>query len=195
MSLNSLVQMNVSGQITPAAYSGKSTHINTIISKAENIPFTETDIRSLVGNNVNILSYEELMSKKSIHDALAPHGTLILLYQFQGTNVGHWVACWMHGMRIYHYDSYGFSPDYESGQLHYTKLLHESGFEVLVNPHAHQYIKEHTNTCGRHVCMRLLFGSYDHDKYNAMVREAVKLDTPDDIVTAMTITHGLNRLK
>lgn len=165
--------------------------MNRLIHNAEQLPTTDRAIRSILKDKCNILSYTELMEYSSITDALGPHKALVLLYQFPGEGVGHWVSCWEWRGRLWHYDSYGLQPDEEVHDTHYSDLLVASNLPVVVNPYRHQHFRDQSNTCGRHVALRLLFGAYDHEAYDALVREGLKIRRPDDLVTALTITHTL----
>lgn len=221
-----------------------------LLNNAEDIPFSDSDIRTLLGRSVRIYSYEQLYGiqhvdemfnvrkatghlddflsdrqgdehailpiygrggKHSMTDqetsssgeAFHPSGVpmAVVLYQFEGTEVGHWIALWKSKDKdtqeqiLHHYDSMGFEPDHETGHKKYTQLLEQSGMRVDVNVFEHQRFKDHTNTCGRHACMRLMHHFLSHAKYDRMMKKHDKgnilsLRTPDDLVTAFTITHG-----
>lgn len=165
--------------------------MNSLLHNAEDIPLSDNDIRSILNGRCNILSYDELERYTSLDDALGAHRVLILLYQFSGTTIGHWVGCWEHRGKIYHYDSLGLRPDAESGRSHYTALIAGSQMPVSINTHQHQLVRHHTNTCGRHVALRILFGGSSHDQYHKLITGAIDIRHPDDLVTAFTLSHTL----
>ena len=164
--------------------------MDKLIEAGEDIPLSDSDIDSILDGQVRILSYSELKGYNSLHNALGPHQAMVLLYQFPGETVGHWVACWIHGGKVWHYDSYGLNPDAETrGETWYSGLLADSGLEVMTSRYKHQEFREHINTCGRHAALRLLFGAHTHDQYNEIVTSSCL--SPDALATAMTLTHSL----
>jgi len=135
----------------------------------EQISLSESDIKTMLNGQCNVLTYPELVNYDNINDAMGPHGALILLYM-TNQNYGHWVCAFKRNNNaIEFFDSYGFFPDDElklipeyfrkvSNQLypHLTYLLLKSKNKIEYNNVQLQKLKKDVNTCGRWCIVRIM---------------------------------------
>jgi len=133
-------------------------------------PLTDGDIKQFLGNNTKIIEYGELNNYKSIDDLLGDKNFVVILVETE-VNSGHWVTLlrYPNSKYIEWFDSYGLYPDDElkyvnldeRAELDESKpalsyLLDECPYTVVYNKTDLQQWKAGVNTCGRHVCLRLL---------------------------------------
>lgn len=162
---------------------------------------SEDDMRALLPG-VRVVSYPELSSFSRIEDAMDQIGRVVILFLTTGLSQGHWIT--VHANPNTHvmefFDSYGLRPDGERKWLSHSKLveLHEKdatlthmlddannrGWKVVYNPYHFQREDDDSETCGRHVAVRLLHGGIDIKRYKALV-SASRL-TPDEFVLQQT---------
>lgn len=180
--------------------------INNYMKKLKDYSLSNFDILALLKNKTNIITYPELHKFNNINEILYPYNCCVILFMTTN-NGGHWCCLFKrkdnkNNEVISFYDSYGDLPDdqlayikdifrLESNQYlpHLTALLYKyakEGGNVEYNEFQHQLLDNHYNTCGRHVCCRLLFKDIlNIYQYNKFVN-CFKGYTPDDIVTLIT---------
>jgi len=118
--------------------------------------------------DANIIKYSELANYCSIDSVFSGNNYVILLIE-SGKRSGHWVALIRYDNCIEQFDSYSSSIDHELSFIdekmkeklnetnHYlTKLLNKSSYKIVVNKYKFQSEIDGTNTCGKHVILRLL---------------------------------------
>jgi hypothetical protein len=168
------------------------------ISKIEEYPLGDSDIKKILGDNINILSYPKLQEYNNIDDIFDNLGRCILLFLTENEYTGHWLC--MHKDRygaIHYFDPYGKGIDQSKKWLTRDKLaeldqdkpllmnlLRKSGKEVYYNTHDFQIDREGINTCGRHCTVRLLFKDLDLNEYKDLI---INTDLPpDEFVSIIT---------
>ena len=128
--------------------------------------FSETDIRSIVGN-VRIIKYDELTRYKKI-EQLLPKGRdcVVIFYETESKNEGHWTSLCRNQNEYTFFDSYGNSEntDYQyipvplreelNIQRDYLRELLK-GKKLIQNHMDFQSWKPTVATCGRFVSMFL----------------------------------------
>lgn len=155
------------------------------------------EIYDFFDGKLNIISYRELINYKTIDEVLGKYNMCVLLF-LSKPNYGHWTCVFRtidDGIEFF--DSYSFKPDSELSLInmdfrkqsnqqypYLTYLLYKSGKQIEYNHHKFQKISNSTqyNTCGRWVCIRLLFRELKLNKF-------IKLfDIPnaDEFITKMT---------
>ena len=154
-------------------------------------------------NNIKIISYNELANYETIEDLLPKkRDYLILLYQTETENAGHWVSLVRDDKKIFYFDSLGgdiddpFNWDNKNPimkEKYLTKLLEnaeDDGFEVYVNLIKYQKNEFLINTCGRHcICFIEMNKNFNYnldDYYNFM--KTIKKDIKksyDEIVATL----------
>ena len=144
---------------------------------------SDSDIRTILGADTQILKYSELAGVGSM-DELLPRlvDSCILLYE-ESPNRGHWVALLKYNDIFEHFDSYGIKPETELQWINMKKrrmlkqatpylspLLDDERYNRV----RYQELDPDVNTCGSHIVnriYRLKHYSMDPDAYNEFMRE------------------------
>lgn len=152
--------------------------IDTRILKAEDYDLSDNDILRITDNQTKIFLYSDLEQFDNIDDLLNPYGCCVILYQLE-QNVGHWVCLIKHkNDTLEFFDPYGLSIDEElkysefnlrrhEGEItpHLTALIDKSNWRLISNDFKLQKFKEHVNTCGRWVALRIRFKDVSLEKF------------------------------
>ena len=149
--------------------------------------------------DIKIIVYNDLKDYKTIDELLPKKKDyVILLYQTEAENSGHWVALCRDNDNIYYFDSYGKPADqpqeWNTKNIMIpnllTNLLNDDNFNVYENDKAYQKHAYLINTCGRH-CVNFIefFKNFNFDLfdyYKAMKELKTNLKKSyDDIVCAL----------
>ena len=175
--------------------------LSNLIKNAEEIELSEDDIRKIVDNEVNVISYEDLFSYGSIESALGPYKALIVLYEVQSHSEGHWGLLYLQNNVLHFFDPLGIEMDKELDLIpnfyklnnhgeptpHLTYLVEKSGYKVISNKTRYQKVDSHVNTCGRHCCVRLKFRHLDEEQY----KKLWSVIPADKEVTELTLMYSL----
>ena len=175
--------------------------IDELIKKSENIPLSGTQLRDLTNGKANIMRYEELMGYDNIEDVLAPHGAVILLYQTEDRDFGHYATLFKDENRkdvLIFYDSLGIGLDEElkfskynqknmDGKIvkHLTNLIDNSKYRVDNNKVRLQRSVTDVNTCGRYAGLRVRLRHLTNRQFNSMLKNNEHYN-PDFWVSAIT---------
>lgn len=123
-----------------------------------------------------IIRYPEFNNMKSIDEAFTQNNAVIIFFEINDANSGHWCCMIKNNNQIEFFDPYGLKID---GEWKYTtlhnrkelneqfkplsKLLKKSGYKIIHNPYKIQQFEFPFNkqiirpsTCGRHSALRLL---------------------------------------
>ena len=128
--------------------------------------FSIDDIRNLVGN-INMVKFSDLDEYKSVEELLPKQkDAIVIFWEIESINVGHWTALCRLNQTYIFYDSYGntlqedfsYIPISLRSQLGIEKdYLKEllKGKHVITNHVDYQKMKDGVDTCGRFVAMFL----------------------------------------
>ena len=160
-------------------------------------PLSDDDIRRVLGNDIEILTYPELERKQSIDECFDRKGRCIILFLTESETSGHWCCMMKHKDGIYFWDPYGDAPEEQKeglsnsrlqrldmDQPFLTRLLRASGRPVSYNSHQYQTDGRGINTCGRWCVARLLYAPKSEDYFYNVVKKS-KLP-PDEFVVGLT---------
>ena len=167
---------------------------------------TEDDMKVLLPG-VRVITYPELKAFSCIEEAMGgPNGKLVILFLTTGLSEGHWV-----GLQripdtkkgtpvIEFFDSYGIRPEGEKKWLSHSQLVYldedepilrnllvdaaKRGYQIDYSQHQFQDEEDTSETCGRHVAMRLLHGGMNLKKYKDFITSTHL--TPDEFVLLAT---------
>lgn len=178
------------------------------IRKLLSYSLTDTDMRKVFKpKRTNIILYQDLDKYKHIDDLFknSDNTNCILFFpENENGNIGHWIGILKHTNGTYEYfDPYKdmkgkdgiYTPDEERKWLTrniikklnleqptLTNLFINSGVKtIMCNPYPFQEEKEGINTCGRHVCCRILHSKLTIDEYWDLVKKSGK--NPDIFVS------------
>lgn len=129
-------------------------------------PLSSLDIKHYLGDNANVLVYDDLLEYDSIMQLLPKKKDFAVILFRTAEDYGHWITLIRNGNNILHYDPYGNRPDrimewnsaymnrslgQDFPQLSY--LLNnalDEGFRVTFNETQYQKRSDHSfATCGR----------------------------------------------
>lgn len=164
--------------------------------RAEAYSLGDNDIRKLLGGDCKITTYTDLNNVSHINEIFDRKGRAVVFFPQESASVGHWIGLIKDGRHIEFFDSYGNYPDKQKPDIDtqkelqidqplLTKLLEDSGCRVIYNKVALQKTKDDVQSCGRHVCVRLLYSKYPIAKYRAMIKRTGL--TPDEFVVRETM--------
>jgi len=173
--------------------------IDKDILRAEDYDLSDNDILRITDNKTKIFLYSDLEKVNNIDEILNPYGCCVILYQLE-ENVGHWICLIKHKNNIIEFfDPYGIKVDQElkfskftlrrhNGVIvpHLTALIHKSNYKIISNNFKLQQFKEHVNTCGRWVSMRIRFRDVSLNKFVKLFTNN-KCYSGDFWISAMTL--------
>lgn len=175
----------------------------TKINKLEHTPLNDGEIRKYL-KGINIITYPELKNLKYFpFDKL---GRLIIFFETQNKNVGHWLAVRKDEINktITWFDPYGIYPDGdekwvnknvlkqlgEDGKFGFN-ILHNyflDGYRIFYNNIDFQSKKDDIATCGRWCCCFLLMNT-DINNFNKIINQLCKeYNLSNDELVSMIIS-------
>lgn len=164
------------------------------LQKLEQLPLDMDNLKAMLHSShfdqeVRILHYNDI-SKYSLQDFLEnPFWIILLSIESPGAPpIGHFIALFKGGSGIEHFDSYGLTIDQEISITHerglLTKFLQPIISQVFQGRATLQSKKNHTNTCGRWVVLRLIYYQKSYDEFVRYIH-SVQIE-PDLAVTMLT---------
>jgi len=172
------------------------------VARMVHYALTGDDIIKVLGKT-NIVKYPDLL-KHSIDSLFDNKGRCVLLFLVQGQDSGHWMCLIRRPGSIEVFDSFGVAIDGERRWLDKKKLLdfgeaapllhqllaefEQSGGKVIHNTSKLQ--KDDSDTCGSHVCCRLLHKDTPIEQYVTQLRSQGE---PDDVVARYIVGSILHK--
>jgi len=177
--------------------------IDKLALKGEDYSISEDDLKNMTDNKYEIYKYHHLGDFNNINDILGANGGCIILFQNESANSGHWVTLFKRDSNtLEFFDSYGLKPDdelkYSKYNLrihnnepvpHLTHLLNNNNYKLIYNKFKFQKWKHETNTCGRHIGLRLKYRNYTLEEYKKLLMNNKYYDS-DFWVTVLTHEYG-----
>lgn len=167
------------------------------LEEVKDYPLSDGDIRTILGDDIRIMTYPELKHMRSIDECFDKKGRCIILFLTSSPTEGHWCCMLKKKRGIEFFDPYGEKPEAQKDgvpkgrleqlderQPYLTKLLRASGRPVFYNTHDFQKDSADINTCGRHCVVRCLYGPYSIQKYKRIIDSSGL--SPDDFVSGIT---------
>lgn len=160
-----------------------------------NYSLSDKDIRRLLHDNTNVVTYEMLANVQSIEQLLAKGGNAVVLYPGAGPGIGHW-TCVLYtvndrGKRVIEFfDPYGMSVDAEFGMAHkqlpryMARLLYNTPYQIEYNDKPIQIMAADVTTCGRHCVNRIRNANLPLSEYIRRFGTGYGA-TADEIVTVL----------
>ena len=157
------------------------------------------EIKELLG--VNIIRFSELKDYNNIEELLQPNTGVVIFWETQAYNRGHWTALMRYDDYYEYFDSYGLleSEDFALVPKHTKKELKErdylkalfTGENIVQNTFDYQKWDDKTMTCGRWVVLRLyLFqNGYNLKQFNRTIKSKMKqnnFDSYDELAVYYT---------
>jgi hypothetical protein len=163
---------------------------------------SNTDIFKIIGKST-VIKYPDLASKKSIFECFDSRNRCVLFFETVSNGVGHWEAIFYipSTKTIHFFDSYGLKQDdaekfinsktavtLRENKPYLTNLINiaiNQGYKYEYNSHDYQSWKGDVETCGKHVCNRLLNMNIDNEEYfNYMnqMKSKLNVENYDNVV-------------
>lgn len=170
--------------------------MTTFVKNAEAKDLTGRDISAALNDAPQQVLYSDITT---IDAMLGARGCYVMLYQFPGQSLGHWVCGFLLQGKLHTFDPYGLQPDEPmemmgSAETRYKDAIESSKYypdHVLNNRFAYQKLKSGIDTCGRHVIARLLFRMMDNEEYHTLMMGRIGR-TPDERVTLLTLASTMS---
>ena len=173
--------------------------IDKDIYRAEDYELSGDDIMRITDHKTKLILYSDLEQVNNIDEILYQYNCCVILYQLE-INVGHYVCLIKHkNNTLEFFDPYGMFIDEElkyskynlrrhKGVVttHLTALIDKSNYKLISNDLKLQKFKEHVNTCGRWVCMRIRFKDVSLKRFAELFKKNKCYDG-DFWVSAMTL--------
>ena len=141
------------------------TNLSNYLKTAEEIDLSGADIHKITDGKCVPMSYHELEKYNSLNELFESSNAIMLLYEIEGINTGHWVLLIRHNKAVVEFfDPYALNPDEE---LKYSKiyyrthkkndvphlqylLYNQNQYSIIINKCKLQKLLGTVNTCGRH---------------------------------------------
>jgi len=179
-----------------------ATNIESVVKYYVKKDLTGDEIKKIIGKYP--ILYSDLKNY-TIKKLLKGVGDFqVILLQTLSKVEGHYVALFQRSDGIYYFDSYGLgSPDSYKEYTKYdeqfdnylTKLLKESGKQIISNNYDYQSWNPGTSTCGRYSALRIHLMGLDNDEFHSLFigNQSKFLNRADYVVTMLTLT-ALNNI-
>jgi hypothetical protein len=148
-------------------------------------PLSESEIKKLVGNKIEITTYSRLKNRRSLFTS-KPNIMLLIESKYM---YGHWVIIMNYPNKIEFFNPYGTFPDNELNyiNLHFkaqnqmdkrylTSLLVRSGKKIYYSQYRLQSKKNNTQTCGYWCLVRLHYKHLNEHQFANMFKGAKNKD-------------------
>lgn len=168
--------------------------VRKVLDKYNDIPLSDADIKRLMGNQANVVTYSQLRNYKTIDQLLGPSKVCFLLYEWR-KNYGHWTVITRHNNDIEFFNPYGGQPDdeldnvnpelrKELGEDHpyLCDLLRKCPYEITYNEFQFQKLDQGIKTCGKWCVIRAYLKDMDLYDFQKLFYDMYA----DDIVTILT---------
>lgn len=168
--------------------------VRKILDKYKDIPLSDADVRRLVGDKANVITYSQLRGYNTIDQVLGPYKCCFLLYEWR-KGYGHWTLLTRHKNLIEFFNPYGGKPDdeldnvnpelrEELGEDHpyLCDLLRKCNYDLSYNEFQFQKLDQGVKSCGRWTVIRALLKDMDLYDFQKLFYDLYA----DDIVTVIT---------
>ena len=169
-------------------------------------PLSDTDLKTILGEDTKIITYPELSKYNNIDELLPNSYDFVIILLLESPASGHWTGLLRYNDGYEFFDSYGNAPDYDLSHWltpnerlklnennKYLSLLLQ-GKPHVYNKIKYQVMKRGVNTCGDHVAYRCFlfkknqFNLKDDQKHVANYTRLYGL-TPDQLVAKFVGEH------
>ena len=177
---------------------------DSFISNGEQYDLSSDDVMEITDNKYKFILYHDLEKYNNIDEVLGTNKGVILLFQNESSNSGHWVSLFADDDTLYFWDSYGLKMDEELKYTefttrihngvpvaHLTHLVEKSNYKVISNTYRYQKWKHHTNTCGRWAATRLKLRDMSEEEFKKLFTKNKYYD-PDFWITVATKHYGIS---
>lgn len=170
---------------------------------------TDEEMRHLMNNKVNLVTYSKIKDYASIDELLGPYKRCIILFETK-KNYGHWCCCFLDRYRQLHFfNSYGdYGGKYQGypdaylpmiskeiriecneNHPYLSELFLNSDYELEYNDYQYQKLGDKIKTCGYWVVLRLFLEKFTDDEFRDFVlRNCDKFNrSPDELAVTLVM--------
>ena len=178
--------------------------LDNYILNGEQYDLSSDDVMNITDNKYKFILYHDLEKYNNIDEVLGVNKGVIILFQNENHNSGHWCSMWLDGDTLYFWDSYGLQMDEELKYTEYTRRVHncvpvphlthlvnQSNYKVISNTYRYQKWKRDTNTCGRFCALRLRMRDTTEEEFKKLLTKNKYYDA-DFWVTVLTIHYAIS---
>lgn len=180
--------------------------MSTLI-KLEKTELTDADLRKVLGQGINIISYPDLAKYASLQECFGRNSIFIIFFETDSQTVGHWTMMLLNRKQraMEFWDPYGLGIDCDKKYIgvpmlkklkEYSPILTDmcadagqNGFTVTANTVDYQSWASGVADCGRHVAVRGKKAQLSEQQYYNFLKQYMtsrRLATFDDAVTDIT---------
>ena len=172
----------------------------------EKYELSNTDIKKILGNRVNIIPYPKLKQYTSFDAMFQNVGYCVIFFETVSATTGHWQCIFKTSDNNYEFwDSYGLKPSGDKNYIQNKILIQldevkpylpdvinnvlQTGKTVIYNAIDYQQWIGSVSTCGRHICTRLLYRDLNEKQYyNFLIKymQDNNLNSFDEAVVKIT---------
>lgn len=175
--------------------------MNKLLNHIESEPLSGRDILEAVDDKTKVILYSAIHQYRNIEQLLEPHDSCVILYETR-PRFGHWVCVFLNrdtGVLEF-FDPYGKQIDSQLNHIpkkfrdmtyqnspYLSRLMLNSPYRLTYNDKPLQKIKNGTNSCGRHVALRLVMRNLSIREYQKFLTSKLSGPmTPDKMVSMLT---------
>ena len=161
--------------------------LHDAIHHYEGVALSGKAMKAFAAPGTHIFMEHELVGKNRSW-MVGSTGAYIMLYEFPGKAMGHWICGWAQpDGSVHHFDPYGKPPNCYIQKKTYLNVLQEGKYT-----YSHIDFQGHNrsiDTCGRHCLVRLMFRDHTDQEYSRLVH---RNGNADEVVTLMTLHATFN---
>ena len=139
-------------------------------------PLSDTDLKTIIGEDTKIITYPELSRYNNIEELLPNPYDFVVILLLESPASGHWLCLLRYNNGYEFFDSYGNPPDYDlshwltpqerlklgESQKYLSYLL--QGNPYVYSKIKYQVMRRGVNTCGDHVAYRCFLFKKKHGR-------------------------------
>lgn len=154
-----------------------------IVDKSEHYPLSGEDLRILTKEQCEIRRYKDAV-KMSLDDMLGQNRAVIILIEFDDSDIGHWVTLFeTDDNKLEYFNSLGFGLK-EKNLIELNNIL--INHEIVYNKTRLQSNHRDINTCGRYAGLRIVLRHLSLNDFITLLKKNKHYD-PDFWVSILTI--------
>lgn len=168
--------------------------VRKLLDKYNDMPLSDADVKKLMGNHANIVTYSQIRNYSSIDQLLGPYGVVFILYEWR-KGYGHWTVLTKHKNLLEFFNPYGGMPDdeldnvnpdlrKELGEDHpyLSDLLRKCKYDLSYNEFQFQRLDHGIKTCGKWCVIRAYLKDLDLYDFQKLFHDMYA----DDLVSILT---------
>jgi hypothetical protein len=169
--------------------------MNKLIEKS----LSGEEILKCIKGRANLVTYQDLKNYLDVYELMGEYKAVVILYE-QNEGYGHWTCLFeQNPSTIEFFDPYGIVIDNEikftekskrkklgmSKRVLSTLIANSNYKNIVYNEYQFQEFEKGINTCGRHVCARLIYRNLTLEQFQKLFKNTQNFNA-DIAVSALT---------